>query len=485
MPHTLSNEFLGAKLTDVEFSYVLQFRGIPYGRIPARFAKPESVEDLPLELDCTKFGPRCPQIPVDVGYLLRLPASHTLPHEHEDEFACLNINVVVPKPKDTSPLSSQRLPVLVWIHGRSKAMIFGSFASGDCDMKTLASDAQSNGTPIVCVSIQYRVNIFSFGDETSAKNPAVLDQAPAPEWVQQHIMDFGGDPNPVTLASESAGAVYYHVHMINEAPAKQIILSSGTLHLSPPQPPERAAAVRNAIMSKLQGLGQYHLRSAPCHVLLKAISKTGIQSWFLQNGPLLENWQSKAVIWRKDIWSTDAETIAEAFNQAGPEGDELKQVHKIDKARPSSCKLGALDFINAYRFVHHIERLVREWRAAQRPVCRCLVDEPNPWQPSNGAHHAVDLILLFRGFDHLVDGVAKHTGKEMRRRWIVFIHGKDPWRSESDVAFGPHGTFKELGQDEYKSRRKLAQIDYLTKADSGLLGKAFRALAAGRVSLSN
>ncbi|POR31401.1 Carboxylic ester hydrolase [Tolypocladium paradoxum] len=305
----------------------------------------------------------------------------------------------------------------------------------------------------------------------------------------------------VTLAGESAGAVYCHVHMVNDAPAKQIILSSGTLYLSPPQPPERATAVWNAIMSKLQGLGQYDLRSAPCDFLLKAISQAGIQSWFLQNDPLLENWQSKvgntakrlllsdvqneAVIWREGIWSTDAETIADAFNKAGPEGDELKRVYKIETTRPSSCKLGALDFINDYRFVLPIERLVQEWRAALKPVYRCLVDEPNPWQPSNGAHHAVDLILLFGGFDHLIDGVAKRTGKEMRRRWIVFINGKDPWRSESCVAFGPHGTFKELDQDECKSRRRVAQIDYLATADSGLLDKAFGALAAGKISLSN
>lgn len=61
-------------------------------------------------------------------------------------------------------------------------------------MTTLVSDAQCNGTPLVCVSIQYRVNIFSFGDETSAKNLAVLDQTLALEWVQQHIKGFGGDP---------------------------------------------------------------------------------------------------------------------------------------------------------------------------------------------------------------------------------------------------------------------------------------------------
>lgn len=194
---------------------------------------------------------------------------------------------------------------------------------------------------------------------------------------------------------------------------------------------------------------------------------------------------AQAVIWRQGIWSTDAEAIADAFNQAGPEGDELKRAYNIETTRPASCKLGALDFINDYRFVLPIERLVQEWRATQKPVYRCLVDELNPWQPSNGAHHAVDLILLFGGFDHLIDGVVKRTGKEMRRRWIAFINGKDPWRSESYMAFGPYGTFKDLDRDEYISRRRIAQTEYLANVDSGLLDKVFGALAAGKISLSN
>lgn len=56
MSHTLLHETLGTKLVGVEVASVLQFRGIPYGRIPARFARPELVEDLPRELDCTSFG---------------------------------------------------------------------------------------------------------------------------------------------------------------------------------------------------------------------------------------------------------------------------------------------------------------------------------------------------------------------------------------------------------------------------------------------
>lgn len=33
-----------------------QFRGIPYGNIPKRFAEPKPVTSLPDELDCSRYG---------------------------------------------------------------------------------------------------------------------------------------------------------------------------------------------------------------------------------------------------------------------------------------------------------------------------------------------------------------------------------------------------------------------------------------------
>lgn len=132
-----------------------------------------------------------------------------------------------------------------------------------------------------------------------------------------------------------------------------------------------------------------------------------------------------------------------------------------------------------------MEKLVQQWRAAGKPVFRCLIDELNPWQPSNGAQHAVDLVLLFGGFDQSISAAARQTGKQMREKWIRFISGEQPWQPNSYVAFGPYGTYGEVDETGLRSRRRMEQVEYLGKADSSLLDKAFGALAAGRISLMN
>jgi hypothetical protein len=51
------------------------------------------------------------------------------------------------------------------------------------------------------VSINYRLNIFSFGDGKE-KNLALKDQRLGIEWVRKNIASFGGDP--VSTSSTSA-----------------------------------------------------------------------------------------------------------------------------------------------------------------------------------------------------------------------------------------------------------------------------------------
>lgn len=58
----------------------------------------------------------------------------------------------------------------------------------------LVSDSAKLGKPIIVVNIQYRLNIFAFGDEKSPKNLALHDQGLALQWVHEHIAGFGGDP---------------------------------------------------------------------------------------------------------------------------------------------------------------------------------------------------------------------------------------------------------------------------------------------------
>lgn len=54
------------------------------------------------------------------------------------------------------------------------------------------ADSIKAGKPIIFVSINYRLNIFSFGDGKE-KNLALKDQQLGIDWVRKNIASFGGD----------------------------------------------------------------------------------------------------------------------------------------------------------------------------------------------------------------------------------------------------------------------------------------------------
>lgn len=63
----------------------------------------------------------------------------------------------------------------------------------DIDPTKIVADSSTNKLPIIFVSINYRLNIFSFGDGKE-KNLALKDQRLGIDWVRRNIASFGGDP---------------------------------------------------------------------------------------------------------------------------------------------------------------------------------------------------------------------------------------------------------------------------------------------------
>lgn len=189
-----------------------RFLGVPYARPPIgedRFRPPRPAQPWTGVRDALTYGPTAPQpafaLPPELD--LQYP---TVPGED-----CLNLNVW------TSDLGAAGHPVLVWLHGGG--MEGGS--SVGYDGSRFARDG------VVCVTLNYRLGVEGFLHlDDGVANLGLLDQVAALEWVQDNIAAFGGDPDNVTIAGQSSGAMF--VGMLLTAPRarglfRRAILQSG------------------------------------------------------------------------------------------------------------------------------------------------------------------------------------------------------------------------------------------------------------------
>ncbi|WP_153337086.1 MULTISPECIES: carboxylesterase/lipase family protein [unclassified Nocardioides] len=173
---------------------VTSFKGIPYAAPPVRdlrWRAPRPARAWSGVRDATEFGGSCVQgTGWDPGY--------DQPTLTED---CLYLNVYRP-----SGSRSKNLPVFVWNHGGGNV----GGAGRDTDPSKFVTRRD-----VVYVTINYRIGAMGWLDtpaleadnrDGSTGNFGLLDQQAALRWVQRNIRSFGGDPNNVTLAGQSAGA---------------------------------------------------------------------------------------------------------------------------------------------------------------------------------------------------------------------------------------------------------------------------------------
>ena len=164
------------------------FLGIPFAQAPVgdlRFAAPVPPDPWEGIRDALTYGATAQR--GDKGITL-------IPEPSIPGDSTLNVNVFTPAPGDRDA----RLPVLVYIHGGG--YMAGSPASPWYDGRAFNRDG------IVTVSISYRLGFDGFGHIQGApSNRGVRDWIAALEWVQENIEAFGGDPDRVTIAGQSAG----------------------------------------------------------------------------------------------------------------------------------------------------------------------------------------------------------------------------------------------------------------------------------------
>lgn len=172
------------------------FKGVPFAQPPVgdlRWREPQPAKDWSGVRMAVKYGPRPLQKPVfgDMGFRADSMS--------ED---CLYLNVWTP-----AKTGKEKLPVLVYFYG-------GGFVAGAGDEPRYDGESLAR-KGIVTVTVNYRLGIFGFfahpeltkeSPNHASGNEGLLDQNMALKWVNQNIAAFGGDPNHVTIAGESAGS---------------------------------------------------------------------------------------------------------------------------------------------------------------------------------------------------------------------------------------------------------------------------------------
>lgn len=173
------------------------FRGIRFAEPPVgdlRFAAPRPASPWTGVRDAVEFGPPPPQ---DVGsFRDRLPPDwDPVAGERDRPGDWLTVNVWTPSAGPAAPR-----PVIVWIYG-------GAYKVGSADTPGYDANRIAREGDVVVVTFNYRVGIEGFAVIDGAPaNRGLLDQVAALEWVRDNIAAFGGDPDLVTVAGESAGA---------------------------------------------------------------------------------------------------------------------------------------------------------------------------------------------------------------------------------------------------------------------------------------
>lgn len=175
------------------------FRGVPYALPPTGWRRWKPPAEMPRwrEIrDATRFGPACHQ-PTARGTSIYAPAES--PTMSED---CLSLNIWAPE-------GVSGAPVFVWIHG-------GALSTGASSEAMYDGARMAASQGMVVVSINYRLGVLGYlaHPELSAEsrqdvsgNYGLLDQIAALRWIEANIAAFGGDPDNVTIAGESAGAL--------------------------------------------------------------------------------------------------------------------------------------------------------------------------------------------------------------------------------------------------------------------------------------
>jgi carboxylesterase type B len=118
-------------------------------------------------------------------------------------------------------------PVLIQC-GVYLALLIRFPAKKETDPTRIVKKSLELDTPIIVVSLNYRLNIFGFlcssaivSSSNFGGNFGLQDQHQALRWISRNIKYFGGDSKKITIGGQSAGAASVHSHVLNAKNVKK------------------------------------------------------------------------------------------------------------------------------------------------------------------------------------------------------------------------------------------------------------------------
>ncbi|CAL1261723.1 unnamed protein product [Larinioides sclopetarius] len=182
------------------------FLGIPYALPPTpeddRRFRPPQVQPHFASKRTVQYRSSCPQQPVYTGIKTGIT---------DTDENCLYLNVFSP-----SVTSNEKYAVMVYIHG-------GDWDHGSAN--TFPAQMLAASQEVVVVTFNYRLGPLGFygnGENSSAGNFGLLDQALAIEWVYDNIEAFKGDNERITLFGPGVGAASAGIHAFSLRLGKKI-----------------------------------------------------------------------------------------------------------------------------------------------------------------------------------------------------------------------------------------------------------------------
>ncbi|WP_327387249.1 carboxylesterase/lipase family protein [Streptomyces sp. NBC_01207] len=450
---------------------VTVFRAVPYAAPPVgdlRWRPAQPHAGWSGTRDATADGPSAPQMYVEGGDPVL--GGHGSPPFDED---CLTLNLWTPA------LDDARRPVLVWIHG-------GGFVSGSGSLPGYSGATFARDGDLVVVSINYRIGPLGYlypgdgeggearegGEAGEGGNFWLTDQLAALRWVKENIASFGGDPDCITVAGQSGGAVSTAAlagHPQTEGLIRRVILQSPPFGLDLPDP--EAYLERTTAYLELAGAKDLaELRELPWPELIGAGAGLFAQTarwgyWptpFLPviDGVTLRGHPAEALLggaaagvdvmigWTREEanfgFALDegyaaatreqvTDRIAETFGSEAAAGVYAAYERARPGARPADV---LMDLITDELFRVPAVRLAEARAETGSPVWAYQFDLPTPaYEGRLGAAHCLELPFVFDNFDQwshapflagLAPAVRDGLAYAMHRAWIAFVRTGDP-----------------------------------------------------------